>query len=96
MNEAMSEYPAPSASDIVKMFHEELKVCYPDYDPDKLKKIIFEELQKFGWDNLGSLTGWLMYTRTILRDNIIRRLEETIKKDNKQIDESFTFHTHST
>ncbi len=81
MMEAMSVYPAPGEKQIEKMFLEEMNEKYPDFNNDILiKVIIHEELDDFGWENLGSWTGWQIETKRLLKNRVIGRIENILKK----------------
>lgn len=76
MNDYYSEMNPPSEVEIKRTLFEETKTKYhPSLNEDDIMQCVNKAFEDFGgMKNIGSLTGWLMYTKKELLQMISARL----------------------
>lgn len=71
MNEAMSFHNPPPEHVCKNILHNDVLEKYPNFDNKLLINIVDDEFKKYGgYKMLGSLTGWSMFSRKELTNNI--------------------------
>lgn len=82
MMEAMSFQNPPPEQVCKNILHKDVLQKYPNFDSELLINIVDEEFKKYGgYKMLGSLTGWNIFSRKELTNNICI-IVDSYKKEN--------------
>lgn len=80
MNDYYSNYSSPSEVEIKNTLFKEVQAKNPYCKKEDIMKCIDEAFEDFGGlKNMGSLSGWLMYSKKALLQMVNARLNSTTK-----------------
>ena len=87
MMEAMSSQYPPPKNVCKQILYDDIIKKYPDFNKELLKTIVEDEFKKFGgYEMLGSLSGWVVFSRKQLTNNI----STIVDSYNKEVYKTFT------
>lgn len=76
MMDAYGEFDPPPEAQVKQTIFDDVKGVHPNYDDTQLRTVIDQEFERFGGiQALGSMAGWLVYTRMALGSQVIAKME---------------------
>lgn len=76
MLDAYGDLEPPPEARVKQTIFDDVKLIHPNFDDTQLRTVIDQELERFGGiQALGSMSGWLQFTRSALGSNVIANMK---------------------